>query len=117
MSTIGKSLGITVFAAVVSGCASNPPMYIRYMSNTGATQQQFMKDRYACYAETHQWAYRAAAYQPGGGPVSQVRTPCNPFNACLAARGYSRSDTPNPADLNQAGSLYVPQGAEFQCAE
>jgi hypothetical protein len=117
MSTIGGSLGVLVFAAVVSGCASEPPMYIRYTSNAGATQQQFMKDRHACYSETHQWTYRAAAYQPGGGPVGQARPPCSPFNACLVARGYSRSDTPNAADLNQSGSLYVPRGAEYQCVE
>jgi hypothetical protein len=117
MSTMEKSLGIILFAAVVSGCASEPPMYIRYTNNTGATQQQFMNDRYACYKETLEWFSRAAAYQPGGGDVGQVVPPCSPFNDCLAARGYSRSDTQNAAELNQPGSLYVPRGREIQCAQ
>lgn len=115
MSTAIRSLGI-LLVAMVSGCAAPTPTYIRYVSNTGATQQQFMRDRYTCYQETRAIFSAAVANKYGGAAASQVIPPCSGFNACLAARGYYRSDTTNLADFNHPGSLVVPQGAALQCS-
>ena len=114
MSTVSKSLGILLLVAAVSGCA---PTYVRYLSNNGATQQQFMNDRYSCLRETQQRVSGAYVNQYGGAANSQVMPPCSALNACLAARGYYRSDTTNLADFNQPGSLGVPQGAGIQCSQ
>src|SRR2546425_1016341 len=114
MSTASKQLGIILLVATVSGCATT---YYRYISTSGATQEQFMRDRYSCYQETQQRVSNAYVNQYGGTSSSQVRPTCSAFNACLAARGYHRSDTTNLADFNQPGSLSVPQGAVIQCTE
>lgn len=114
MSTGRKSLSIILLVTAISGCA---PTYIRWMTTTGATQQQFMNDRYACLQQTQQRVSGAYVNQYGGAASSQVVPPCSAFNACLAARGYYRADTANPADFSQAGSLSVPQGTAIQCSQ
>jgi hypothetical protein len=116
MSTAIRSLGI-LLVATVSGCAAPTPTYIRYVSNTGATQQKFMQDRNACYEETRAIFSAAVANKYGGAAASQVIPPCRDFNACLAARGYARSDTSNLADFNQPGSLVIPPGDALQCSD
>ena len=110
MITGNKCLRVILVFTVFSGCATTPT-YIRWITTTGATQQQFMNDRYSCLKETQQRVSGAYVNQYGGVSNSQVQPPCSAFNACLAARGYYRSDTTNPADFNHAGSLAVPPGA------
>ena len=60
-------------AVAIGGCA---PTYVRYLSNKGATQQQFVNDRYACLQQTQQRVsgayvnqYGGASGQPGGAVV------------------------------------------------
>ena len=113
MRIASKCLGVALVVAAVSGCA---PTYIRYI-NPNATQEQFMKDRYECYQETQQRISGAYVNQYGGAASSRVMPSCSAFNACIAARGYIRSDTTNLADFNQPGSLSVPQGAVLQCIQ
>lgn len=115
MCTASKSIGIILLVAVIGGCATTPT-YIRWMTNTGATQQQFMNDRYACLQETQQRVSGAFVNQYGGASSSRVMPPCSAFNACPAARGYYRADTTNLDDFRQPGSLFVPQGAGIQCS-
>jgi hypothetical protein len=91
---------------------------MRWATTTGASQQQFMNDRYTCLRETQQRVSGAHVGPYGGAASSQVLPSCSAFNACLAAHGYYRAaDTTNLADFMQPGSLYVPQGAMIQCAE
>jgi hypothetical protein len=99
---------VTFGAMIVSGCATEAPIVPHWASNKSATQDQWLKDRYACYSETKQRISGAAVDASGGSSNSIVLPMCNEFNACLAARGYFRSDT--------AGLLYVPDGANVQCA-
>ena len=115
MRTLYKNLRIILLVASVGGCATTNVTYMRYLNNTNATQEQFMKDRYSCYQETQQRVSNAYANQSGGAANSQVLPTCGAFNACLAARGYYRADTTNFADLDQPGSLFVPNGAEIRC--
>ena len=108
----GITCAVVVLAVVVGGCATT---YIRWINTRGVTQEQFMKDRYACLQETQQRVSSAYVDQSGGAASSQVMPSCSAWNACLAARGYYRSDTMNMDDFKQLGSLFVPQGAMVYC--
>lgn len=99
---------------MISGCVEETS-YIRYLNMTGATQQQFMEDRYACYQETQQRTSSAYVDQYGATASSKVLPSCGGWNACLAARGYYRSDTNDPAELHAPGSLSVPENAVLHC--
>ncbi len=114
MKSIRFVATILLMAASMSGCATT---YIRYLSSNNATQTQFMQDRYQCYQETKQRIYGAFVNQYGGSASSQVLPSCSAWNACLAARGYYRSDTTNVAELDAPGSLSVPQGAVINCSQ
>ena len=98
-------------ALLVSGCSttapsSPPPPPMRWTSNNQATQDQWLKDRSTCYLETQQQLTAAGADQSKIKPNDDLI--CRPFNACLAARGYTRSDS--------TGTLSIPWGALVQCA-
>jgi hypothetical protein len=99
-------------ALTVGGCATT---YIRWVNARGVTQEQFMKDRYACLQETQQRVSDAYVNPTGGASTSQVMPTCSAWNACLAARGYFRADTTNLEDFKQLGSLSVPQGTIVYC--
>jgi hypothetical protein len=94
----------------LAGCAQAQPVRspeIRYINNK-ATQEQLLRDRYACLQETQQRDSGAAVSGAYGAAFSQVMPNCGAFNACLAARGYILS--PN-------GNLVVPPGAGIQCRD
>lgn len=103
---------LLIATATVTGCATT---YIRWMNSSGVTQEQFMKDRYACLQETQQRISDAYTNEAGGASTSQVMPTCSAWNACLAARGYYRSDTTNLDDFKRPGSLFVPQGTVIYC--
>ena len=98
--------------ATASGCSTT---YIRWMNARGVSQEQFMKDRYACLQETQQRVADAYVNQTGGVATSQVMPTCSAWNSCLAARGYYRADTTNLDDFRQPGSLSVPPGTVVYC--
>jgi hypothetical protein len=102
-------LGLVLFgAALVSGCASAPPPVMRWTGNNQATQQQWLNDRNTCYNETQQRISNGTLDQ-GTAKANSVDGPiCRAFNACLAARGYTRSDA--------AGALTMPEDASVKCA-
>lgn len=107
---------LVLLTVLVTGCASQP-RYMRYVNNTGATQDQFMKDRYSCYQETRERVSAAYANQYGGAASSQVVPSCSGFNACMAARGYYRvADTTDVTVFQQRGNYYVPGSAMLQCS-
>ena len=114
MKSIRFFATILLMAASMSGCATT---YIRYLSSNNATQAQFMQDRYQCYQETKQRISGAFVNQYGGTSSSQVLPSCSAWRACLAARGYYRSDTTNVAELHAPGSLSVPQGTVINCSQ
>lgn len=107
-----RSLRVCVLVLGVllaSGCASAPPpSVLRWTSNNQATQQQWLNDRYSCYSETQQRVSDPSADQPGVNPNRVDGPICRAFNACLAARGYTRSDT--------TGALTIPEDASVKCA-
>lgn len=94
----------------LQGCAQVQPqpaqaVQMRY-TNYAATQEQFLRDRYACLQETQQRVSGAVISGYGGAARSQVIPSCSAMSACLAARGYLRSSN---------GNLVVPPGTEIQC--
>jgi hypothetical protein len=96
-------------AMLVSGCASAPPPPVmRWTSNNQATQEKWLNDRNTCYTEAQQRMSDGSIDQTGikargvDGPV------CRAFNACLAERGYIRSDA--------TGTLTIPEDASVKCA-
>ena len=99
-------------ALLVSGCTATPPAALppapmRWTSNNQASQRQWLDDRNACYIET-QRQLTAAGVDQSINPNSADGPMCRPFNACLAARGYIRSDA--------TGTLTIPGDAPVQCA-
>jgi len=99
----------------LGACSMQAPSYYRYQSSNGATEQQFMRDRYVCEQEMERSMISANVDQSGDAPDGQPVPQCSVFYVCLSARGYTRMDTKNLSDLNQPGSLAVPQGAAIRC--
>jgi hypothetical protein len=95
-------------AALVTGCASAPPPVMRWTSNNNATQEKWLSDRNACYIETQQRMSEQSVDQSKAKANNVDGPVCHAFNACLAARGYTRSDT--------TGSLTIPEEASVLCA-
>ena len=81
---------------------------MRWTSINQATQEQWLNDRATCYIETQRQLSAAGVDQTKIKPNSANDPICRPFNACLAARGYVRSDA--------AGTLTIPGDAPVQCA-
>jgi hypothetical protein len=81
---------------------------MRWTSNNQATQEQWLNDRTGCYNETQQRMSAGSVDQPGVKANSVDGPMCRAFNACLAARGYTRSDA--------TGALTVPPDASVLCA-
>ncbi len=108
------SLVIILAASILSGCA---PSNMRFVSNNNVTQDQFIPDSYACYQETQQKTSAVDIEQYDGAVSGQAITSCSAFNACLAARGYYRSDTTNLADFQTLRNFFVQQGAVKQCSQ
>jgi hypothetical protein len=106
---MNKSLMLIVGSSLLlCGCGSTT-----YTSKNNATQDQFMKDRYACYQETKTFGSFASVGPYGGGGGSSVRPTCDAFAACLAAKGYyetSAGETPVNGTV-----LTVPSGASISC--
>jgi hypothetical protein len=96
-----------MYAAVVfavAGCAvPPPPLPVARFSKPGATQEQYMADRYACYQESAQNASGAYVNAYGGASSSGVVHSRGAWLACMGARGYVTD--PN-------GSLVPPPGME-----
>ena len=107
---------VLIAIAVMSGCAPRQPTYARWVSNSNAPQDQFMKDRYTCYQETRERVSAAYANQYGGASGSRVVPSCDAFAACLAARGYYQvADTTDLSDFQKPGNYFVPVSAIIRC--
>lgn len=112
MKIIYLALSVVAF----TGCVNRPVQQYRPISYTkeGATQADFMKDRYTCLQETQQRveASRSAASASGNffgsrsSTDSVVMPTCGAFASCLAAKGYFQDDE---------GELVIPKGTAIPC--
>jgi hypothetical protein len=91
-----RALSLVVAGMTLSACAGaslgDPPPMLRFSDPT-ATQQQFMKDRYACMQEARQVRSNAVVTSvPQYGGVGSARTDViisRPLLlGCMGARGY-----------------------------
>lgn len=108
-------LGLSLLI-LLSGCASGPQSYYRYVGPTNKSQQDFMGDRYQCLRETQQRVSNAFVNQYGGAGNSSVMPSCSAFNACLGAKGYYRQDTTDLSVFNVPGNFKIPPGAVINCS-
>lgn len=104
-----------ILAITITGCASGPPSYFRFIGPANKTQQEFINERYFCLKETQQRTSNTSVNQYGGSSSSSVIPSCSAFNACLASRGFYRQDTTDLSIFNQPGNFSVPQGAVINC--
>src|SRR5262249_1893323 len=79
-----KHVMLAITACVVLGCAT----VVRW-DRPGTTDQQFLADRYACIQEAP--VSSASGYSYGGSAVATVSKNMGIFEACMAARGYTRN--------------------------
>lgn len=115
LQPVFKHTHTVVLLTAIGGCS---PSYIRWVSNNGASQDQFMRDRYSCLQETQQRISGAYVNQYGGAANSTVTPTCSAWRACMAARGYYQAaNTSNLDDFKQRGSLFVPEGTLINCSE
>jgi hypothetical protein len=87
-------------AIILSGCATTPPPTMRY-AKLGASQQDFMRDRYECIKQAQQPRTGAFVSGYGGSSVGTIVTSRPIFVSCMSAKGYT---------LDQAGPLVAPPG-------
>lgn len=102
MFFVNRNLILALAAVAVAGCATQ----VRYQKDGGSTQEQLLKDRYDCLRETQQRVSSASINAYGGAADSSVMPSCSAFAACMASRGYVRSDK---------GNVIVPDSARIEC--
>lgn len=101
MRTVLTSLaGGLLVGFVLAGCATQSRW-----TGPGSTDE-FMKVRYQCYQETVAPYARGGYNRYGGGATSEYVPPCSALAACVAAKGYYRSET---------GHIVVPASAAIKC--
>jgi hypothetical protein len=94
---------VALYLLVSAGCARR----LRWDKN-GVTEQEFLSDRYACLQESRE--QRAGGYanpygaQYGSGVVVNMSV----FQACMAARGYTRNDASGQYGPPPGGAVYGP---------
>ncbi|HYA28293.1 MAG TPA: hypothetical protein VEI95_05705 [Acidobacteriota bacterium] len=110
---------IALIGIMVGGCSLNPPEpamgnppqtvtvnpQIRYIKS-GATQEEFMKDRYECIQEAQQRVSGAYVGPYGGASSSKVVINCGMLTSCMGARGYT---------VDPYGNLAAPPGMVVYC--
>lgn len=91
---------------ILSACSPMQPIPPARYTKPGATQEQYMKDRYECLQEAEQRVSGAVVNAYGGAANSQVIPSCGVWISCLGARGYT---------LDPNGDLAAPPGMVVQC--
>ena len=72
------------------------------------TQQQFLTDRYACIQEAREQRAGGYANPYGAQYGSTAVVNISVFQACMAARGYTRNDANGQFDAPAGGEVYGP---------
>lgn len=91
----------------VFGCAVNPPQPMLRYSKYGATQEEFMKDRYECLLQSQRQVSGSYVGAYGGASSSSTVCSMGVWKACLGARGYQ---------INPNGELGAPPEMAVYCA-
>jgi hypothetical protein len=100
-----RMLVVAIVVLASAACAAPPPLQaVTRFTRAGATQEEYMADRYACYQESAQNASGAYVGPYGGASSSGVVHSRGTWLACMGARGYVTD--PN-------GALAPPPGMEI----
>lgn len=78
---------LLVLALSLGGCAAPAPPLSR--EKPGATEQEFMADRYACLQQSATTVYGSYAGPYGGASKAQTGCDYQLYDACMNARGYA----------------------------
>ena len=82
---------VALYLLLSAGCVQPIPPTLRW-DKTGVTEQQFLSDRYACLQESREQRAGGYANPYGAQYGSGVVVNASVFQACMAARGYTRND-------------------------
>jgi starvation-inducible outer membrane lipoprotein len=99
-------LSLAMLALTLAACSSAPtaPQPPAKFTKPGATQEQFMSDRYACYQAAQQQIGGPLMNASPGAASPQVVASRSMWLSCMQARGY----VPDPN-----GSLSAPAGSQL----
>lgn len=89
---------------LLTSCAPISPQVAKY-TKAGATQQEFMVDRYKCLKDAEEDAQNVRGVIAGVA-ISRSFPSCAVWLSCLAAQGYQ---------LDQNGTLSASPGTTVQC--
>ncbi len=99
------ALGVQLFCAlIVAGCATSPPQPPARFSKPGATQEQFMADRYSCYQ---------AAQQPVSGPPPSANASAASMRVVASRTLWLMCMTEHGYTADPDGPLVAPPGKEL----
>jgi hypothetical protein len=101
-----KKLYLLVLALTIAACttAPAPTQPASRFSKPGATQEQFMSDRYACYQAAQQQISGPLMNANPGAASPQVVASRSMWLSCMKSRGY----VPDPN-----GPLSAPAGSQL----
>jgi hypothetical protein len=81
-------LGMLAVTLAACTSASAPSQPVSRFTRSGATQQQFMADRYACYQAAQQQISGPLTNASPGAASPQVVASRSMWLSCMQARGY-----------------------------
>jgi hypothetical protein len=97
-------LAIALVTLTACTTAPAPPQPVSRFTKPGATQEQFMSDRYACYQAAQEQISGPLMNASPGAASGQVVASRSMWLSCMSSRGYV-------PDAN--GPLTAPSGSEL----
>jgi hypothetical protein len=97
---------LPVAAIVFLAACAFEPLHYGPWTKAGATEEEFMKDRYECLQQAQQRVSGAFVNGYGGAASSEVVSNCGVWVSCMGARGYT---------LDPNGNLNAPQEMVVRC--
>jgi hypothetical protein len=97
---------LVILCFILGGCAVPQPIPQARYTKYGATQDEFMKDRYECLQQAQKRVSGAYVNQYGGASNSDTVCSFGMWVSCLGSRGYV---------IDPNGSLAAPPGMVVRC--
>lgn len=95
-----KTFSALLLCFLFTACA-RPTVRVYHWTKNGATQQQFMTDRYECMKESRKSVYGGYANRYAAASSGNEVTDFGMFTGCMTAKGYMP---------DEEGNLYPPPG-------
>ena len=82
------------FLFLLFSCTTPQKSYLRWVSSSPKSYQDFLQARYSCFRENQINTMGRVTNERGRRRLSNRKVVmCDAFNSCLAARGFIRNDT------------------------